>query len=44
MLNARVFNVFLMPLSVCRGALLTPKEMETLAEGWRPYRSLGELR
>ncbi|KAM5531268.1 hypothetical protein V8D89_015069 [Ganoderma adspersum] len=24
-----------------KGALLTPKEMETLAEGWRPYRSLG---
>ncbi|KAI1794193.1 DNA glycosylase [Ganoderma leucocontextum] len=24
-----------------KGALLTPKEMETLAESWRPYRSLG---
>ena len=26
-----------------RGALLTPKEMEALAESWRPYRSLGEF-
>ncbi|KAI0743612.1 DNA glycosylase [Daedaleopsis nitida] len=24
-----------------KGALLTPKEMEALAESWRPYRSLG---
>lgn len=24
-----------------KGALLTPKEMESLTDGWRPYRSLG---
>lgn len=30
-------------LTVCRrGALLTPKEMEDLAECWQPYRSLGK--
>lgn len=26
----------------CRGAFLTPKEMEALTGSWRPYRSLGE--
>lgn len=27
---------------VHRGAFLTPKEMEELTEGWKPYRSLGK--
>jgi len=25
----------------CRGAILTPQEMNDLTESWKPYRSLG---
>jgi DNA-3-methyladenine glycosylase II len=32
-----------MEMSYCRGALLTPKEMEDLTESWKPYRSIGKI-
>lgn len=38
-LHRRVLSV---PCLRCRGALLTPKEMEELTECWRPYRTLGK--
>lgn len=39
-LPLRRYEISIANLNFRGGAYLTPKEMEALTEGWRPYRSL----
>lgn len=41
-ISALVIRSFVLMQVYCRGAFLTPQEMDELTASWRPYRSIGE--